>query len=159
MLENDGDLPLRWVLMMSFDRAELSGLVFGPRAEEEIMRWPGSFYALAAAELRGPSWARRRVELRLESRLAGERRCYERSSLAGLSSAFRDAAAVFAGRELAAILWILIERGQPAAQALAVRLARDLEVTAARHLFRESAPRSHLGPPRSPEADRLSAIG
>jgi hypothetical protein len=159
MVSSELDLPLRWVLMIGFSRIELAALAFGAGAEVEVARWPGCFYRVVVQELCSKAWVEARVARALEARLSEPLARHRNASLADLSCAFRDATEAAAGLELAAILWILVKRAQPRSIELARRLAREAEVVAARRLVEPSNSASYLRAPRSPEADRLSAIG
>ena len=151
--------PLCWVLMFSFDRHEVATLTFGHAAGEEISRWSASLYQVAAELVAASGSVRSRVASSLERRLQPYLRRHQEASLIELSAAFRAAVQAFAGRELAAILWILVERARPSATRLAQRLVREAEVAAARWMGNADADISHLHAPQGPEADRLSAIG
>jgi hypothetical protein len=125
---------LRLVLSIALERNAAADCL-GDDTENCLSLWPSSLYGILAAEAARSRAVWERCSQQIEHSLGESGRRFLALPPAALSQMFRDNYQVFNNRELAALLWALLKRGEPMSELMAGRLGAELQVVAVKRML------------------------
>jgi hypothetical protein len=138
---------LRLVLTIALERRVAIDCLRG-NAEDGLSLWPSSLYGILATEAARSRTIWDRCSHQIERSLGDTGRRFLALPPSSLSRIFRDGSQVLNNRELAALLWALLKRGEPMSKLLAGRLGAELEVLAVRRSIGPTETTTGAGDPR-----------
>ena len=124
---------LYWIITMAFDRSEV--IRFLPTSKlQDINLWPSSLYQLAAEHIARSETLWAICEHELQSRLPQWLGKYDRLSPWEICKTFQDGMDIMGGKELAAVLWILVNKRDPVFNKIICRFQEESLVIAGRFI-------------------------